>query len=90
MVLGESTPFPLYQKNQIYTYKSNLLKGIIMKKRFCEECEKEIDSFKGWIKINFRRLERDYGMEIAQQLTRFRGYDFCSPECAIEFLKKEE
>ena len=53
-----------------------------MEKKFCDYCNKEIDTTSGYFKLIREITERDYGFT-----TSFKVADLCSQHCLIEFAK---
>lgn len=54
-----------------------------MDKKYCENCDKEIDTSNGYYKIEDVRTERDYGMSLG-----FKVADLCSGKCLVEYAEK--
>lgn len=56
-----------------------------MKKRFCDNCDKEIDTSLGYFKLQREYTERDFGLPLA-----FKILDLCCRKCLIEYAKSEK
>lgn len=55
-----------------------------MEKKFCDNCNKEIDTSAGYFELQRKYTERDYGL-----LLSFKKIDLCSQNCLIEFAKSK-
>ena len=54
-----------------------------MDRKYCENCNKEIETGEGYYKIESVRTERDYGMSLG-----FKVADLCSGKCLVEYSDK--
>lgn len=55
---------------------------ITMDKKFCNNCNREIDTSTGYFKLETARTERDFGLPLS-----YKTADLCSRKCLTEYAE---
>ena len=53
-----------------------------MDKKFCNNCNREIDTNVGYFRLSTEHTERDYGLPLS-----FKTADLCSRKCLVEYTE---